>query len=265
MKVQVLISAVNKDPRKLVEEMRIQSDALVVNQCDCYAYEEWNRFGNRIRAFSMAERGVGLSRNSAMMRAEGDICLFSDQDIVFEPDYEKKILSEFEKNPDADMLIFNIEVGKERRTYENKERKKVHLYNCGRYGAVGFAVRREVLLASGVTFSLLFGGGAKYSNGEDSLFLKEFIQKGYHVYKTPVLIGRENETESTWFTGYHDKFFFDRGVLYTFLYGKLALLMAMRFLLVHKEKMCGDLSFGDALSKMRAGIREGRKQKKGNR
>ena len=35
-----------------------------------------------------------------------------------------------------------------------------------------FAVRRERLQAANITFSLLFGGGAKYSNGEDSLFLK---------------------------------------------------------------------------------------------
>lgn len=265
MDVQVLISAVNKEPKKLIEEMNIQSDALLVNQCREYSYEEWENKGRKIRAFSMAERGVGLSRNTAMMRADGDICLFSDQDIVLEPGYEEKISGEFEKNPRADMLIFNIEIGKERKTYENKTRKRVHLYNCGRYGAVGFAVRRESLLASGITFSLLFGGGARFSNGEDSLFLKEFIRKGYRVYTVPVVIGRETGTESTWFTGYHEKFFFDRGVLYSFLYGKMACAMAVRFLLAHREKMCRELSFRDAFQKMKEGIREGSRQKKGIR
>lgn len=69
---------------------------------------------------------------------------------------------------------------------------------------------------SGVRFSTLFGGGAKYSNGEDSLFIKELMDKGIQVYTSPEVIGRETESESTWFSGYHDKFFFDRGVLYHF-------------------------------------------------
>lgn len=104
------------------------------------------------------------------------------------------------------MIIFNIEVEESRRTYHITERKRVHWYNCGRYGAVSFAVRRDSLLASGSTFSLLFGGGAKYSNGEDSLFLTEFIQKGYKVYTAPVTIGREEAGDSTWFHGYNEKF-----------------------------------------------------------
>lgn len=128
----------------------------------------------------------GRSRNEAILRAEGDICLFSDADIVYEDGYEAAVLAEFERNPRADMIIFNIEVEEERRTYHITERKPVRWYNCGRYGAVSFAVRRESLLRSGITFSLLFGGGAKYSNGEDSLFLTEFIKKGCRVYTAPV-------------------------------------------------------------------------------
>lgn len=259
MKVQVLVAALEKEPRQLAEEMKLNSDAIIINQCDRYAVDEWEYKGHCIKAFSMCERGVGLSRNTAMMRAEGDICLFSDQDIIYEEDYEQKILAEFEKNPDADMLVFNIDIEEDRRTFYNTERKRVRFYNCGRYGAVSFAIRREALLASGVTFSLLFGGGAKYSNGEDSLFIREFMKKGYRVYTAPVTIGKERPSESTWFSGYHEKFFFDRGVLYHYLYGKLAGAMSLRFLYAHKAKMCVNLSFGQAFLQMKAGISEGRK------
>ena len=67
-------------------------------------------------------------------------------------------------------------------------------------------MRRESLLASGVTFSLLFGGGARYGSGEDSLFLKTFIDKGFSVYTAPVTIAEEKAGESTWFAGYNEKF-----------------------------------------------------------
>ena len=253
--VQVLASVVNKDPRRLAEEMHIETDAIIVNQCDHYGVESFCHLGRKVRVFHMAERGVGLSRNTALMRADGDICLFSDQDIVYEAGYERKILQAFEKCSGADMIVFNIEIGEERRTYCNTQEKRVRWYNCGRYGAVSFAVKRKKLWESGVTFSLLFGGGAKYSAGEDSLFLKQFMDKGYRVFASPVTIGREREGDSTWFSGYHEKFFYDRGVLYHFLYGHLAKIWALRFLLAHREKMCRDLSVAEAYRAMRKGIR----------
>lgn len=261
MRVQVLASVMNQSFESIVERMRLDSDAVIINQCDRLGMEEKEDKGHLLSFFSFPDRGVGRSRNEAILRADGDICLFSDDDIVYEPGYADAVIEEFKRNPDADMILFNIVVGVERRTYHITQRKRVRWYNCGRYGAVSFAVKREKLLASGVTFSLLFGGGARYSAGEDSLFLKEFMKKGYKVYTAPVTIGREEAGESTWFAGYNEKFFRDRGVLYSYLYGRLACVMALRFLLVHKEKMCRDINVKRAYSWMKDGMREGKNGK----
>lgn len=261
MKVEVLASVMNQSPAALAEQMNLDSDAVIINQCELLNYEEFLYRGHRVRFFSFPDRGVGRSRNEAILRADSDICLFSDEDIVYETGYEQAVAEEFEKNPAADMILFNITIAQDRRTYHITERKRVHWYNCGRYGAVSFAVRRESLLRSGVTFSLLFGGGARYSNGEDSLFLKEFMKKGYRVYTAPVTIGREQERSSTWFAGYDEKFFHDRGVLYRFLYGRLAGLMAKRFLFAHRDRMCAEIPMAQAEAWMKAGIAEaGRKR-----
>lgn len=253
MKVQVLASVMNEEPAALADKMRLESDAVIINQCDRLGYEEIERNGHIIRFCSFPERGVGRSRNEAILRAEGDVCLFSDGDIVYEPGYEAAVAAEFQRRPDADMILFNVTVEEERRTYCITERKRVRWYNCGRYGAVSFAVRRESLLSSGVTFSLLFGGGARYSNGEDSLFLKEFMGKGYKVYTAPVTIARETGGDSTWFNGYNEKFFRDRGVLYRYLYGRLHRLMALRFLLAHRKKLCAQVPLGQAYRWMMEG------------
>ena len=259
--VEVLIAGVNQNPELLMEQMNIESDAVLVNQCDRYEISTLKHRGRTVRVFHMAERGVGLSRNTALMRAHGDICLFSDQDIVYESGYEQAILKEFDVHPEADMILFNIEVAKERQTYHNEVWKKVRWYNCGRYGAVSFAVRRERMLESGVTFSLLFGGGAKYSAGDDSLFLKQFMDKGYQVYASPITIGKESTGDSTWFKGYTEKFFFDRGVLYHYLYGGLAKLWALRFLMAHKRTLCNTMSVKQAYAQMHKGIRNAKAAK----
>lgn len=255
MRVQVLASVMNQTARGIAEKMNLDSDAVVINQCDRLGAEELEYNDHNVRFFSFPERGVGRSRNEAILRADGDICLFSDEDIVYEAGYAQAVEREFENQPAADMILFNIEIDEARRTYHIGGRKRVHWYNCGRYGAVSFAVKRESLLASGVTFSLLFGGGARYSNGEDSLFLKEFIKKGYKVYTAPVTIGREESGDSTWFLGYNEKFFHDRGVLYRYLYGRLDRVMALRYLLAHREKLCGETGMKQAYRWMRDGIK----------
>lgn len=253
MKVEVLASVMHEEPDVLIRRMRLDSDAVVINQCDRLDYREIQESGHKIRFYSFPDRGVGRSRNEAILRAEGDICLFSDGDLVYEPGYRDAVEAEFVQNPDADMILFNVTVEESRRTYHITERKRVHWYNCGRYGAVSFAVRRESLLASGITFSLLFGGGARYGSGEDSLFLKEFMGKGFSVYTAPVTIAEEKPGESTWFDGYNEKFFRDKGVLYRYLYGRLADVMALRFLLAHRETLCAGISVSQAYSWMKAG------------
>lgn len=261
MRVEVLASVMNQSAAETAARMNLQSDAIIINQCSRLAGEETEHRGRRVRFFSFPDRGIGRSRNEAILRAEGDICLFSDEDIVYGEGYEESVVREFERNPAADMILFNIEVEEARRTYHIEKRRRVHWYNCGRYGAVSFAVRRESLLTSGVTFSLLFGGGARYSNGEDSLFLKEFLGKGYRVYTAPVTIGREErEGDSSWFAGYNERFFHDRGVLYYALYGRAAGGMALRFLLAHRGKLCGEITVGQARRWMSEGIAEGKRQ-----
>lgn len=256
MTLQLLVSAVGKEPRELTRQMHIASDAIVIIQCDENGYEEWEQDGHTIRAYRFREKGVGLSRNNALLRADRDISVFSDEDIVYTEGYEQKILAEFEKYPAADMLLFNVDVCEERRTYHIDSFGRVGQHNCGRYPAYSFAVRTAKLHQKNITFSLLFGGGAKYSNGEDSLFIRDCIRKGLKVYKVPVTIGEEIPRPSTWFHGYNEKFFFDRGVLYHYLYGFWKKPLALRFLLKNKAKMCTEISVKKAYALMKQGMRE---------
>lgn len=259
MTMQLLVSAMGKGPLELAEEMHIDSDAVIVSQGEEYAYEEAEYKGHTLRFFAMAERGVGLSRNHALMRADHDISLFADEDIVYVPGYEKMVLEAFVQHPEADMLLFKVQASPGRETYDITEFGRVRSYNCGRYPTYSFAVRTREVHKRNITFSLLFGGGAAYSNGEDSLFIKECIKKGMKVYKVPVSIGTEKERESTWFKGYNRKFFFDRGVLYRHLYGAWEKPMALRFLLAHKNTMCTEIPWKEAYRLMCQGMKEARK------
>lgn len=255
MSLQLIIAAVEQNTEKLLQQMAVDSDAVLVNQCGYDSRREMDWNGHTIKVVEISSRGVGINRNTGVIHSSADILLFADQDMIYEKGYATAIEKEFAMHPEADMILFNIQVGEERKTYENLNWKRVHWYNCGRYGAVSFAIRREKLLESRVMFSQLFGGGAKYSAGEDSLFLKDLMDRGIRVYASPTLIGREEEGDSTWFKGYDEKFFFDRGVLYKQLYGIMAKPWSVRFLLAHKNKICTKYTVKDAYRIMKKGIK----------
>jgi len=260
MTLELLVSCVAKDVHELVKTMNIESDAVMVNQKSDYAYEEFDNHGKRIKALSMNEKGVGLSRTTALQRATADIVLFSDEDIVYENGYTDKVIKAFEDNPRADIILFNVFVEENRRTYWIENTKPVRWYNCGRYPAYSIAVRTNRLHEVGLTYHLWFGGGALYSCGEDSLFLNEALKKGLKALAVPVTIGREvTRTEgeaSTWFSGYNKKFFYDRGVLYHYLYGKLAPIMTYRFLKKNEAAMCREIPYAEAKKLMKQGAKE---------
>ena len=256
MRLQMLISGMNLDTTHVAENMKLEADAIVINQTDSFGFEEYQYNNRNIRVYSFIEKGVGLSRNNALLRADGDIVLFSDEDIVYKEGYAKAVLDAFEANPDIDMIFFNFDVAEDRQTYHIEKKGRIRSYNCGRYPTYSLAVRREVLHKKGITFSLLFGGGAKYSNGEDSLFIKQCIKSGMKALALPVTLGREVPRPSTWFNGYTDKFFYDRGVLYKALYKGLAKPLALRFLIAHRDIMLTNRKLMDAYKLMTQGMKE---------
>ena len=259
MTLQLLVSCVGQDVQALCNKMNIESDAIIINQKSEYKAEIFNHNGNLIKALSMDEKGVGLSRTTALQRASADIVLFGDEDIVYAEGYEKTVLEEFEKNPGIDLILFNVRVCKERRTYWTDKAHRVHRWNCGRYPAYSIAVRRRKLHELGITYHLWFGGGGIFSNGEDSLFLNDCLKKGMKLLAVPACIGEEKPRESgelsTWFNGYDEKFFYDRGVLYHYLYGALAGAMSLRWLLKNKSYMCETVPYKRAKMLMKFGAK----------
>lgn len=97
MTIQVLIATMHQTDHSLLEKMSIQSDAIVINQCDRDEIERFTYNGHNILWMSLNERGIGLSRNTALMRATADIVLFADEDVRYLDGYPQMIMSDFKK------------------------------------------------------------------------------------------------------------------------------------------------------------------------
>lgn len=249
MRLQLLVSTMNqKEDHSLLDKMNIQSDAVVVNQCDTNSVEEFEYKGHSVKWINMKERGVGLSRNTALLNASEDIVLFSDDDVVYSDGYEQEILKSFADTPKADVICFNIELINSIKNFgyrNNKKKKKLAIYNSMRYGACRIAARRKSLLKARVSFSLLFGGGAVYSSGEDSIFIRDCFDKNLKLFSDIYCLGQVDDSKSSWFSGINDKIFIDRGALlyntFSKMYIVLWLYYAIRLSKKYKEYSVGTI------------------------
>lgn len=212
--VQVLVAAMNQKDHSLLNKMNIKSDVIVGNQCDFNSVENFEYNGNKAIYLNFAEKGVGLNRNNALMRASGDICLFADDDMVYDDDYVEKIISAFNKYPAADVLIFNLHEENSKR-YVIEKVERVGYLNYLRYGTARIAVRLDKIKQNGIYFNQCFGGGTEHCHGEDNIFLTDCLKNNLKIYAVPEYIATlQNVRQSTWNTGYDDKYLKDQGCLY---------------------------------------------------
>ncbi|MBO5239341.1 MAG: glycosyltransferase family 2 protein [Lachnospiraceae bacterium] len=212
--VQVLVATMKQDDHSLLDKMNIQTDALIGNQCDKSFIENFSWNGKNITYFNFEERGVGLNRNNTLMRADADVCLFADDDMVYVDGYDKIVDKAFEECKDADVIIFNLHEENSSR-YIIKNKHRVRYYNYLRYGTARVAVRTNSVKKNAIYFNQCFGGGTSYCHGEDNLFLTECLKKGLKIYAVPYYIAKlTDERLSTWNNGYDQKYINDQGVLY---------------------------------------------------
>ena len=257
MNIEVLVAAMNEADHSLPARMGIRTDALIGNQCAHNEVEEYTHEGHTVRIFSFAERGVGLNRNNTLLRAQGDILLFADEDETLSPDYAEQVARAFAETPQADGLIFNIcTVGDDRGRRQNKRVRRVRLWNALNYGAVRIAVRRTAISREGITFNTNFGGGTPFSFGEDNLFIVSMLRRGLRLYTHPYTVATVDQGSSSWFEGYTEKYLYDKGVLFRAVSRRLAGLLCLQDLVRHPflYRKAG-LSLPAALRIMRRGVR----------
>lgn len=256
MSVQVLVATMHQTDTAIINTMNIQSDAIIINQTDQHGFEEVDYDGHTALFYSFAERGVGLSRNSALMRATADYALLADDDMVYRDGYTQLVEEQFKKYPNADVMIFNLEEDIPTR-YIIKEPFKVSKRNYMRFGAARIAFRPNSVKKKNISFHLWFGGGTPHSNGEDTIFLHDCLDRGLHVMAVPETIAKlTEERESTWFQGFTEKYYRDRGALFKMLSPTFYFLLIFQFV-IRKYKKDQDMpSRSQQMKYMMAGARE---------
>ena len=225
MNIEVLLSVMNLKIKDL-DKTNIKSPCTVINQCGKIGFRKYKNF----KIYDMNSIGIGISRNMAINKSKADILIFADNDCVYYNNFEKEILNFYKNHPKADAVIFNF---KNSKIKEIKKITKLNHFNYQRHATYQISFKKNKI--KNIKINELFGGNSLYSHGEDTIFLKDCLKKKLKVYKSNAYIGKIINKKSTWFKGYTDKFFYDKGALYAALSPKLKYLNCLQYLIRHKN------------------------------
>ena len=253
--LEVLVATTRQSNWDKHTRMNIQTDVVFANQSDCHSYAEAIIDGNSSKMITTPYRGVGKNRNMALLHSTADYVLFADDDMVYVNNYKEGILQAFDELKGADVIIFSCNLTKNNTvfaTIQNKVKKR-NIFNCFRYGTYIIAARRASVEKANIWFTPLFGGGTRYGSGEDSLFLKECLDHGLKIYTHNFLIGDCATDESTWFEGYNEKFFYDKGALCAAAFPSLKYLAAIKLAIRFKKSSA--LSYYESVKLLFQGIK----------
>lgn len=214
MKVEVLISCMHQTDASIITRTNVQSDVLVINQCDKDGVEEHSFFNKeseecRARIIHTTERGLSRSRNMAIRNATGDVCLVCDDDECLYDDYYKGIAEAFEQNPDYDVIAFRVDYP--RKTYPLQSRK-IGYIDALKVSSVQIAFRRESVVRKNVFFNEKMGAGTGNGGGEENKFLYDCLRAGLKMWYVPFCIAKIGlPGEDSWFKGFDSRFCFNKG------------------------------------------------------
>ena len=254
MKLEILMSCMHQSDDTLVRQSRITGHAVVINQCDRVDYREYPTEKGLARIWFTDQRGLTKSRNMAIAGSDADVCLLCDDDEVFVEGYEEKILDTFAQLPQADVIIFrmvNYPCGLGDQVRRLKFPQTMHVASWQ------IAFRRENLLRSGVRFDELLGAGTGNGAEEELKFMTDCEKAGLQIYYAPVEIATVAQTESTWFAGYDEKFFYNRGATTRYILGvPLAVAYGLYYVLKKRQMYLPYITPAGALRAVFRGIWE---------
>lgn len=252
MNLEILLSCMHQIDNSIVAKSQITGDVIIINQCDWEDYCQFKTENGTARMFSTLQRGLTKSRNMAIRNSNADICLLCDDDEVFVSDYTSGILKAYSDLPDADIIIFKIS---NRAPSFSDETQRLKFPKTMKVSSWQISFKRESLLKNNITFDELLGAGTGNGAEEELKFLTDCEKSGLKIYYVPFEIASVAQTSSTWFKGFDEEFFENRGATTRYILGLFTASVYAIYYLVRKKSMYSkDISFSKAMCAIFRGI-----------
>jgi len=186
----------------------------------------------KIRYYPVHELGLSKSRKLAISKAQSDLCIIADDDIIYKENFYNTVLNSFEKFPQADIITFQAELSDLKLLKDYKNEAYWHNQRTiMKVTSFEIAFRRKKLLEKKLMFDENFGLGSKYPGGEENIFLLDALRKGLKILYIPsVIIIHPNLTSGSI---YNETMVVGKGAMFARMFGYFA--FAFDFLFAIKK------------------------------
>lgn len=204
-----------------------------------------------VTVINSLERGSPTSRNLAIRTATADVCLMSDDDIVYQSNLKQTVIDAYQENPNADMISFEAlnEDGQpytyyyDVKTHHKKSLKKIYTW------VISF--KRESFKQHQVYFNHYFGVGSVFKGATEYVFLRTAYDKGLTmIHEQTKIVTHPNISSGVLMGG--DNSFFARTALAQRFWGNLSYIWLLKFTLFMWKD--GFIKRSEILAKFKIGL-----------
>lgn len=204
MNIEFLVATTNRNNLffldRMFEHVGIENvNVLVINQCiDIDVPTEIIVQHKNIRVISVRQKGTSVSRNLAIENMQGDICTFTDDDLIYESDVLIKINEAF-SYMDSDILTFKTGyIGRDDFLKEYKDEKFNHdIKSLLKVGDWEIFFKSDFVKRERIRFDERFGLGCLYPACEYHIFLVDSYRKKGRIHYNPIHVVNHPHVKST--------------------------------------------------------------------
>ena len=179
VQLEILIATMNRTNLDFLKSMFSKNDftdlhLLIINQTT--PGTELVSTHDNIRVINSYEKGISKSRNLALANAQGKYCLITDDDVLFETNFDERIISGHQ-NLNAEIITFQTRTTKGRPYWSYPQNGDLSKSLLSKVLSIEISFKREQIQKAQITFNELFGLGAEFEDSESYLFLREALLK----------------------------------------------------------------------------------------
>lgn len=233
LRIEILISTMFKQDLTFLQPMFIHNniddfDLIIVNQTTENKLLVSDK--TNIKIINSYERGSPASRNLAIQNATQEVCLMSDDDIVYQPNLKEKIIEAYQTHPKAAMISFEA-VDESGKLYTNYHPEGVHnKKSLKKIYTWVITFNRKLFRENAIYFNRYFGVGSVFKGETEYVFLRNAFDKELpmlHVAQTIVMHPNESSGRQMG----SDNAIFARAALNYRFYGNFSYIWVFKYVL----------------------------------